>query len=95
MASSDPDYTNSSQQCLIACLEYLSQNFLTPQTIADVAAGLGKDYNRDQIFRALWNLKKAGWAVETGGGYLVSPDLTKFSDRLRRQLLDFSERYLP
>ncbi len=92
--AAEPDYTNSSQQCLIACVEVLSRSLLTPLTVADAAEALADAYTPDQVRRALWNLEKGGWAVKAGGGYLLSPDLTRFSDRLRLQLIEFGRKYL-
>lgn len=91
-----PDYTNNSQQCLMAVVEYLSKNILFPQSLKQVTEVLEKkDFSRDAIFRALWNLEAFGWVEQTnGGGYLLSPTLTKFSDRLRHQLVQFTQQYL-
>ena len=88
------DYTNGSQQCLIAVIEQLSRNMLNPQTVTDIAAALHPEYNKDPVFRALWNLEKAGWVLKQGAGYTLSPDLTKLADRLRLALIETNRKYL-
>jgi len=90
----EASYLNSSQQCMAACVDALSRSLLIPQTLADLVAALQPDYNRDTVFRTLWNLEKCGWVVKLGGGYLLSPDLTKLSDRLRLQLIEVGRAYL-
>lgn len=88
------DYTNGSQQCLVAVVEHLSRNLLNAQSVADTAAALCPAFQKDAVFRTLWNLEKAGWAVKAGAGYTLSPDLTKLADRLRLTLIETHRKYL-
>ena len=88
------DYTNSSQQCLVAVVEQLSSNMLNAQTITDITSALHPEFNKDQVFRTLWNLEKVGWAIKSGAGFMLSPDLTKLADRLRLALIEINRKFL-
>ena len=75
------DYTNGSQQLVFAIVDYLSRHFLDPQPLANIVDALGA--SRDQVFRALWNMQRAGWVRQTGGNYELDVGLTTLAERLR------------
>lgn len=86
------DYTNGSQQNLMALVECLGRHVLDPQPIGALVNETG--LSRDQVFRALWNARQAGWADETAAGWHLSPHLTQFSDRLRLTIAQAHRTYL-
>lgn len=52
------DYSNASQQLLLDIIVYMAEHSLDAMTIKDIHDHLGG--GRDRIFRAVWNLEKAG-----------------------------------
>lgn len=91
----EADYTNASQQLAFAVVETLSRNLLNPQPLTALVEALAPiEASRDQIFRALWNLQKAGWVQTCNEGYLLAPELTRLSDRLRLRLVEIHRQYL-
>lgn len=94
MAEASPDYTNSSQQCLMAVVDLLGKHLLSPLTISDVSAALDPPYQPDQVRRALWNLEARGWVEKLHSGYVLSPSLTVLADRMRLQLIELNRKYL-
>lgn len=75
------DYTNGSQQLVFAIVEYLSRHFLDPQPLPAIVEALGA--SRDSVFRALWNMQRAGWARQTGGNWELDVSLTVLAERMR------------
>jgi len=86
------DYTNDSQQNLLAILTFLGHSPLEAKTLAEVETFTG--LSKDQAFRTLWNLEHAGWVEKSGQGYRLAPRLTEFSERLRRDIAELADRYL-
>ena len=57
-------YTNSSQQALLAVVETLAGQPLRAQTLTGLADSLGAP--RDGVYRTLKNLHQGGWVEEQG-----------------------------
>ncbi len=87
-----PDYTNGSQQNLMAVVEYLSRAWPNPQPVQAVAQETG--LSRDQAFRTLENLKLGKWADRYENGWMLAPGFTQTSERIRWQLHHLHHRYL-
>ena len=85
-------YTNSSQQALLAVVETLAGQPLRAQTLTGLADSLGAP--RDGVYRTLKNLHQGGWVEEQGGGWVLSPRLVHIAERLRLAIAGVHARYL-
>lgn len=98
IAESAGRYANQSQLILVAVVEFLTSpaNLLVPKSQKDIQDGLSQTQTvtRDQVFRTLQNLSAVGWVELSGSGYVISPDLTRFADRLRHKLITLHRTYL-
>jgi DNA-binding IclR family transcriptional regulator len=77
----EKDYTNVNQQTLVSVITLMSEDYLTPVTVAAVSERL--NITRDAAFRTLWNLEAAGWVEEAGGGYRIAGIFSRFADKAR------------
>lgn len=92
MKQDNQNYISSSQQGLLQLVEVLSRRLLQPTTITELVMATGQ--TRDRIFRTLRNLEEAGWAEKMGEGWMLSPSLTRMSERLRAALAGIGQKYL-
>ena len=92
--SGGADYENKSQQHLMLVVETLAATPLAPQTTEEVHRNAGRGISKDQVWRALQNLEAKGWAEKRGGGWAVSPRLTRLSERLRIDIAQAHHAYL-
>jgi DNA-binding IclR family transcriptional regulator len=88
-----PDYTNESQQLVFGICEFLSQHMLDPQPLSAIVEAM-EPASRDQCFRALWNMQKAGWVRQSGKTYELDTTVIRFADRLRREIIAILGDYL-
>ena len=91
-AEKSADYTNVSQQNLLAVVEAMARTWPLPQSTQALAQSAG--VSRDQAFRCAWNLQAGGWADQGPEGWLLSPHLAELSNRMRLALADLHRRYL-
>jgi len=87
------DYTNDSMQLLMQVVAHLAKHPLDPQPLPGIVDALAPA-SRDQVFRALWNLEKAGWAKKVGTAYTLDAPITLISERLRRATVEMLNHYL-
>ena len=87
------DYENKSQRHLMVVVEALAATPLAPQTTEELHRQI-KGVSKDQVWRALQNLEAQGWAEKRGGGWAVSPRLTRLSERLRIDIAQAHHAYL-
>ena len=90
---SGESYENKSQRALMAVVEALAATPLAPQTTEELHRKV-KGPSKDQVWRALQNLEAQGWAEKRGGGWAVSPRLTRLSERLRIDIAQAHHAYL-
>ena len=88
------EYENKSQQHLMAVVEALAATPLTPQTPEDLRRKAGRGVSKDQVWRVLQNLEARGWVEKRGGGWAVSPNLTRLSERVRIDIAQAHHAYL-
>lgn len=93
MSKETTDYTNESQQFMLVVLHLLIRTGFNGQPVVAIQNALPGS-SRDQVFRALWNLEKGGLAERVGNDWMISPDLTVASDRIRINLTRLAEKYL-
>ena len=85
-------YLSTSQQTLLRVFEALAADPLTPRTVASLK---GTGASRDQIFRALQNLRLAGWAAQTADdAWRLTPRVTQLSEQVRLAIADTHRHYL-
>lgn len=87
-------YENKSQRILMAVVETLAATPLAPQTTEELHRSAKGNISKDQVWRALQNLEAQGWAEKRGGGWAVTPHLTRLSERLRIDLAQAHHKYL-
>ncbi|GAB6043330.1 hypothetical protein [Endothiovibrio diazotrophicus] len=89
----EKDYTNDSQQAALAVLDLFGRFPLYPFSITEVQEHVG--ISRDQAFRTLWNLARAGWIEEMEKrGYRLAPRLTTYAETFRRDIAELAQTYL-
>ena len=86
-------YENKSQRHLMVVVEALAATPLVPQTTEELHRKI-KGVSKDQVWRTLQNLDAQGWAEKRGGGWAVSPRLTRLSERLRIDIAQAHHSYL-
>ena len=91
---SGKSYENKSQRALMAVVEALAATPLAPQTTEALQRKAQGRISKDQVWRALQNLEAQGWAEKRGGGWAVSPRLTRLSERLRIDIAQAHHAYL-
>ena len=91
---SGADYENKSQQHLMLVVEVLAATPLAPQTTEELHRQIKGRISKDQVWRALQNMEAKGWAEKRGGGWAVSPRLTRLSERLRIDIAQAHHAYL-
>lgn len=88
-------YHNSSQNNLMAVTEALAATPIAPQTLEQLHAKLRRrGVSKDQVYRTLQNLEAHGWVEKRGGGWAVSPNLSRLSERVRIDLGEIHHKYL-
>ena len=86
-------YINNSQQAVLSVLEQLIDWPLDAFSVPTMMKQVGLP--RDQVFRALENLRHAGWAEKTGNGHhRISPSATRLFERGRLALQDWHREHL-
>ncbi len=88
----EPDYTSEPQQVVLALIEALARAFPQAHTIKGLQEETG--YSRDQVFRGLWNLQRAGWAESVPAGWGLAPHAAQLSERIRLTLHRIHTTYL-
>lgn len=88
-------YTSTSQQVLLHVIEALGVTPLHPRSLNLLrqAPGLA-DASRDQVFRALKNLERRGFAEQRNDGWLLTPKVTQIAERTRLAIHALHHRYL-
>ena len=87
------DYRSANQQILLEVVEVLSRQPFEPTPLARLAKQVHA--SRDPVFRAVKNLELAGWAEQTpGGGWRLTPLITRISERTRLAIADLHRTYL-
>ena len=85
-------YESTSQQTLLRVFEALAADPLTPRTVASLKRAGG---SRDQIFRALHNLRIGGWAEQVADdAWRLTPRVTQLSEQVRLAIADTHRFYL-
>lgn len=91
---SKESYENKSQRTLMAVVEALAATPLAPQTTEELHRQLSGRASNDQVWRTLQNLEAQGWTEKRGGGWALSPRLTRLSERLRIDIAQAHHAYL-
>jgi DNA-binding IclR family transcriptional regulator len=86
------DYTSEPQQTVLIILETLARAF--PQALTAKAMAIETGLSRDQAFRCLWNLRRAGWAEQIAAGWCLSPHAAQLSERVRLAIHRLHTTYL-
>ncbi|MXZ36966.1 MAG: hypothetical protein F4Z19_01680 [Holophagales bacterium] len=92
MKTDSRDYVSRASQVLLAVVAALGRRPLEPQTVVSLSSRTGN--SRDRVFRALRNLEAAEWAEQLPGGWRLSPEIVRISERYRLALADTHRRYL-
>lgn len=92
MTTDSRDYISRASQVLLAVLATLGRRPLEPQTVVSLSSQTGS--SRDRVFRALRNLEAAEWAEQLPGGWRLSPEIVRISERYRLALADTHRHYL-
>ncbi|MCY3591633.1 MAG: hypothetical protein OXH32_08410 [Acidobacteria bacterium] len=92
MTTDSRDYVSRASQVLLAVVAALGRRPLEPQTVVSLSSRTGS--SRDRVFRALRNLEAAEWAEQLPGGWRLSPEIVRISERYRLALADTHRRYL-
>lgn len=92
MRTDSGEYVSPASQVLLAVVAALGRRPLEPQTIASLSSHVGA--SRDQVFRALKNMEAADWAEQLQGGWRLSPEVVRISERYRLALADACRNYL-
>ncbi|MDE2849344.1 MAG: hypothetical protein OXP74_01870 [Acidobacteriota bacterium] len=92
MTTDSRDYISRASQVLLAVLATLGRRPLEPQTVVSLSSQTGS--SRDRVFRALRNLEAAEWAEQLPGGWRLSPEIVRISERYRLALADTHRHYI-
>lgn len=91
-ASGGDIYLSTSQQQLLAVYLRLCEQPLFLLSPAALAEATG--HSRDQVYRSLKNLERAGLAEQAGSEWRVAPQAARLSERVRLALADLHRSYL-